>query len=53
MAGLLEREVNVLNVGLKQFFTSLEDQDVKVLHVEWKPPVEDDEEIDDLLSLLL
>mgnify|MGYP001540710931 CR=1 FL=1 len=50
MAGLLEREVNVLNVGLKQFFTSL---DVKVLHVEWKPPVEDDEEIDDLLSLLL
>lgn len=53
MAGLLDQEVRVLNIGLKQFFTALDDQDVKTLHVEWKPPVEDDEEIDDLLSMLL
>lgn len=53
MAKLLEQEPVVLNVGLKQFCTSLDEQEVKALHVEWRPPAEDDGQIEDLLSALL
>lgn len=53
MAKLLDQELVVLNVGLKQFCTSLDEQEVKALHVEWRPPAEDDEAIEDLLSGLL
>lgn len=53
MAKLLEQELVVLNVGLKQFCTSLDEQKVKALHVEWRPPAEDDAAIEDLLSGLL
>ncbi len=53
MAGLLNCELNVLNIGINSFFTALEKQNIKVLHVEWRPPVEDDDKIDELLKLLL
>lgn len=53
MADLLHSELNVLNVGLQQFTDALDAQNIKVLQVDWRPPMEDDDEIDDLLSSLL
>ncbi|MCZ6528773.1 MAG: hypothetical protein O6949_00390 [Chloroflexi bacterium] len=42
-----------VNLGLREFAESLQEQDVEVLHVEWSPPAEGDEEMIELLDKLL
>jgi FdrA protein len=42
-----------VNLGLREFAESLQSQDVDVIHVEWSPPAEGDEEIGELLDRLI
>ncbi len=53
MANILQEELRVINIGIKQFMESLAQQKVPVVHVDWKPPTEEDEEIEELLESLL
>ena len=53
MANLLQAEIRVINIGIKEFMDALEEQQVPVVHVDWKPPTEEDEEIERLLDSLL
>ena len=53
MTNLLEQEIKVVNIGIKEFMDALKEQHVPVVHVDWRPPTEEDEEIEHLLDLLL
>lgn len=50
---LLNKELDIINVGLKLFHEAAVDQGAKSVHVDWRPPAAEDEEVDDLLALLL
>jgi hypothetical protein len=50
---LLSGPVIVINLGLKQFSKSLEQQQVEVVHVDWTPPAGGDQEMMDLLDELI
>jgi FdrA protein len=50
---LLSGPVIVINLGLKLFGASLEQQQVEVVQVDWSPPAGGDREIMDLLDDLL
>ncbi len=49
----LHQPLVIINIGLKQFADNLEQQNVEVVHVDWKPPAAGDEELIDLLDKLL
>jgi hypothetical protein len=53
MANLLQEEIKVINIGIKEFMEALEEQQVPVVHVDWRPPTEEDEGIENLLDSLL
>lgn len=53
MSNLLDDDLKVINIGLKQFFDALVDQGNKPIHYEWRPPADDEEEIADIMALLL
>ena len=50
---LLNEPLVVINLGLKSFAESLEEQKVEVVHVNWAPPAGGDQEMMDLLDSLL
>ena len=50
---LLNSDLRVINVGLEMFAESLADQSAEVVRVNWKPPVELDPEIEEILDDLL
>jgi hypothetical protein len=50
---LLCGPVIAVNLGLKSFGSSLEQQGVDVIHVDWAPPAGGDQEMMDLLDELL
>ncbi len=50
---LLQKPIIVINLGLKIFAESLEEQQVEVVQVDWVPPAGGDKEIIDLLDQLL
>ena len=50
---LLHEPLIVINVGLKGFAESLEQQEVEVIQVDWVPPAGGDSEMMDLLEKLL
>ena len=52
-ADLLSDQPMVINIGLPEFFESLVDQGVQVIHVDWRPPAAGDEELVNLLDKLL
>lgn len=43
----------VINIGVVEFGESIAQQDVEIIHVDWTPPAEHDEELDQLLDKLL
>lgn len=47
---LINKEMMVINIGLELFAQSLEEQGVKVAHVDWSPPAGGDAEIIKLLG---
>ena len=50
---LLNSDVRVINVGLQLFAESLTEQSVEVAQVNWKPPVELEPELEEILDELL
>jgi FdrA protein len=50
---ILTRPLIVINIGLRGFAESLEEQDVEVVQVDWIPPAGGDQEMIDLLEDLL
>jgi len=50
---LLRKPLVVINVGLRGFAASLEQQGVEVVQVDWVPPAGGDKEMQDLLEQLL
>lgn len=50
---LLESPMVVINLGLKKFAESLEEQKIEVVQVDWVPPAGGDKEMMDLLDQLL
>ena len=50
---LLREPLVVVNVGLRGFAESLEEQEVDVVQVDWLPPAGGDREMIDLLEKLL
>lgn len=49
----LHQPLVVINVGLRNFSESLEEQDTDVIQVDWAPPAGGDQEMIDLLKDLL
>jgi hypothetical protein len=50
---LLQKPIVAINLGLKKFAESLEEQRVEVVQVDWVPPAGGDKEMMDLLDQLL
>ena len=50
---ILRKPIVVINLGLKKFAESLEEQQVEVVQVDWLPPAGGDKEMVDLLDQLL
>ena len=50
---LLHKPLVVINLGLKKFAESLEEQKVEVVRVDWVPPAGGDKAMADLLDKLL
>jgi DNA-binding TFAR19-related protein (PDSD5 family) len=50
---LLHKPIVVINLGLKKFAESMEEQEVEVIQVGWIPPAGGDKEMMDLLDQLL
>lgn len=50
---LLQEKLVIINVGLRGFADSLEQQEVEVVQVDWVPPAGGDQEMIDLLEKLI
>ena len=53
IVSLLDEPIIVINLGLKKFSESLDDQSVQVIQVDWTPPAGGDKEVIELLDELL
>ena len=49
---LFNKELKVINMGLKSFSEELKSQDIKVVHVDWRPPAGGNKKMASLLSKL-
>jgi hypothetical protein len=49
---LFKSKLNVLNVGLEQFYTTLQQQNIESGHVEWKPRAQGDPELVKIVDAL-
>lgn len=49
---LFNKELKVINIGIEMFAEDLEQQNVDVVHVDWRPPAEGDLDILKLLEKL-
>lgn len=50
---ILSGNLIVINIGLKGFAESLEEQEVEVVQIDWNPPAGGDQEMIELLENLL
>ena len=50
---LLQEPIVVINLGLKKFAESVEEQQVEVVQVDWVPPAGGDKKMMELLDQLL
>jgi len=50
---LIQNGPVVINIGVRQFAESLQDQDLEVIHVNWTPPAGGDQEMAEILDDLL
>ncbi|BEP28843.1 fdrA domain protein [Helicovermis profundi] len=49
---LFKSELEVINIGLESFYNDLKVQDVKVIHVDWKPSAGGNKKMASMLSRL-
>ncbi len=47
------KPLRVINIGLQSFYDALQAQGVKAVQLDWRPPVKQSEEINNLLDDLL
>ncbi len=50
---ILSGQIIVVNIGLRGFAESFEDQEIEVVQIDWTPPAGGDQEMIDLLEYLL
>lgn len=50
---LISGQLIIVNIGLKGFAESIEDQEIEVVQIDWTPPAGGDQEMIDLLEKLL
>ena len=50
---LLNSELKVINIGIDLFYHSLRRQDVKAVHVDWRPAPKLDPKLERILSKIL
>ncbi len=50
---ILSGQIIVINIGLRGFAESFEDQEIEVVQIDWTPPAWGDQEMIDLLENLL
>jgi FdrA protein len=50
---ILSGKLVVVNIGLRGFAESFEDQEIEVVQIDWTPPAGGDQEMIDLLENLL
>jgi FdrA protein len=50
---ILSGQLIVVNIGLRGFAESFEDQEIEVVQIDWTPPAGGDQEMIDLLENLL
>jgi hypothetical protein len=50
---LLDRELNVVNIGLEIFYDALKLQNIKVINVNWNPSLKLDKETEDIIDKIL
>ncbi len=50
---ILSGQLIVVNIGVRGFAESFEDQNVEVVHIDWTPPAGGDQEMIDLLANML
>ena len=50
---LFSGQLIVINIGLRGFAESFEDQEIEVVQIDWTPPAGGDQEMIDLLENLL
>ena len=50
IAELLQQDVVAINLGLERFYDDLREQGVDVIQVNWKPPAENQDKINNLLA---
>ncbi len=53
LRNLMDAGPIAINLGLREFAKSLQDQGREVIHVDWSPPPPLDEEMEDILDKLL
>jgi FdrA protein len=53
IAELLEEGPRAINVGLRNFARDLDEQQVDVVQLDWRPPAPEDEEMKRVLERLL
>jgi hypothetical protein len=53
IAELLKRGPRAINVGLRNFARDLDEQQVDVVQLEWRPPAPEDKEMKRILERLL
>jgi hypothetical protein len=53
MDNILENELVVINIGIIEFAEALREQQVPIVHVDWRPSTKEDEELENLLESLI
>lgn len=46
-------KIRVINLGIETFYDALVEQGVKAVQIDWRPPVKQDAEIENLLDEFL
>lgn len=49
---LFKKELKVVNVGLESFYRDLKEQNISVIHVDWRPVAGGDKKIASILEKL-
>jgi len=52
VGSIFNENLKVVNIGIESFFDSMNDQNIPVVHVEWKPPAGGNEKLIDILEKL-
>jgi len=52
IGSIFNEDLKVVNIGIESFFDSMKDQNIPVVHVEWKPAAGGNEKLIEILEKL-